>query len=917
MPSSNPLPPKENALFKRILKCYEQKQYKNGLKFSKQILSNPKFQEHGETLAMKGLTLNCLGRKEEAYDFVRRGLRNDLRSHVCWHVFGLLQRSDKKYDEAIKCYRNALKWDSENIQILRDLSLLQIQMRDLEGYKDTRYQLFHLRPTQRASWIGFAMSYHLLKDYEMALKLLEEFRKTQQKNAYDYEHSELLLYQNMVMQESGDLDGALEHLETYKDQICDKVTWLETKGAQMLMKDKREDAEKIFRELADRNPENHAYYFRLLEATAAQTTEQKLALFDEYKAKFPKAQTPQRLALDAAQVADGTFRKLVDDYMMKALRKGIPPLFVDLKPLYADLEKVRVIEELVHGYEASLSSPDSTFHPLEKGGQTEEEKEPATAYLWVLYFLSQHYDYKKDHKRALELVNKAIEHTPTLIELFLLKGKIYKHIGNMEEAVLCLDESQSLDTADRYINCKCAKYLLRANMVPEAEAMCQKFTREGVAAMENLNEMQCMWFQTECAGAYKRVGKFGEALKKCIEVDRHFTEIIEDQFDFHTYCMRKMTLRSYMDLLRLEDELRSHKFYKKAAHTAINVYLKLHDNPLKDMDNLNVADAENMDPSELKKLRNKQKKAKRKAEQEKQSAKEAAARKELHNKSQKLRNANEENDPESPTKDELVPEKLERPEEPLAEAIKFLLPLQQFASKDIRTHLLAFEIYHRRGKPLLMLQSVKRALALDPADPRVQGCVLNLQLLMEEKRSKMASPVLKVLDNATKSIFTAKSAKEGTDLFIQKNANSLQHSFVGAKLMALLEPSNTEKAVRLVTKLDSTLSNVSIQLCSEILESLEDGKFGAEGVSAAVGYRKKCAGHFELSSVFNDPSSSSPSKKGSNNNNSSSSSNGGSGNAGAAKEDATSPSLPPPASAKEASAHINNSSAAVQPISSS
>jgi peptide alpha-N-acetyltransferase len=48
-----------------------------------------------------------------------------------------LQRSDKKYDEAIKCYRNALKWDPENIQILRDLSLLQIQMRDLEGYKVT------------------------------------------------------------------------------------------------------------------------------------------------------------------------------------------------------------------------------------------------------------------------------------------------------------------------------------------------------------------------------------------------------------------------------------------------------------------------------------------------------------------------------------------------------------------------------------------------------------------------------------------------------------------------------------------------------------------------------------------------------------------------------------------------------------
>lgn len=111
------------------------KQYKNGLKLAKQILTNPKYTEHGETLAMKGLTLNCLGRKDEAYDHVRRGLRNDLKSHVCWHVYGLLQRSDKKYDEAIKCYRNALKCEKDNIQILRDLSLLQIQMRDLEGYR--------------------------------------------------------------------------------------------------------------------------------------------------------------------------------------------------------------------------------------------------------------------------------------------------------------------------------------------------------------------------------------------------------------------------------------------------------------------------------------------------------------------------------------------------------------------------------------------------------------------------------------------------------------------------------------------------------------------------------------------------------------------------------------------------------------
>jgi tetratricopeptide (TPR) repeat protein len=75
---------------------------------------------------MKGLTLNCMDRKTEAYDLVRKGLKNDLKSHVCWHVYGLLYRSDREYREAIKCYRNALKIDPENIQILRDLSLLQV-----------------------------------------------------------------------------------------------------------------------------------------------------------------------------------------------------------------------------------------------------------------------------------------------------------------------------------------------------------------------------------------------------------------------------------------------------------------------------------------------------------------------------------------------------------------------------------------------------------------------------------------------------------------------------------------------------------------------------------------------------------------------------------------------------------------------
>ena len=45
---------------------------------------------------------------------------------IGWHVYGLLQRSDKKYDEAIKCYRNALKWDKVHFLDVCFLSCISV-----------------------------------------------------------------------------------------------------------------------------------------------------------------------------------------------------------------------------------------------------------------------------------------------------------------------------------------------------------------------------------------------------------------------------------------------------------------------------------------------------------------------------------------------------------------------------------------------------------------------------------------------------------------------------------------------------------------------------------------------------------------------------------------------------------------------
>lgn len=54
------------------------------------------------------------------------------------------------------------------------------------------------------------------------------------------------------------------------------------------------------------------------------------------------------------------------------------------------------------------------------------EKEPPTTLLWVQYFLAQHFDKLGQHSLALDYINAAIAGTPTLIELFYMKAKIYK-----------------------------------------------------------------------------------------------------------------------------------------------------------------------------------------------------------------------------------------------------------------------------------------------------------------------------------------------------------------------------------------------------------------------------------------------------------------------------------------------------------
>ena len=137
------------------------------------------------------------------------------------------------------------------------------------------------------------------------------------------------------------------------------------------------------------------------------------------------------------------------------------------------------------------------------------------------------------------------------------------------------------------------------------------------------------------AGRTIRVGvQYGKALKKLMAVDKHFADIMEDQFDFHSYCLRKMTLRAYLRMLRcvtvtatashaclrcrlgrcvlacsLEDGLYGHEYFVSAAYGLVTAYLAIFDKPKQSAAAAQAEAEAALSDSERKKLENKRKKA--------------------------------------------------------------------------------------------------------------------------------------------------------------------------------------------------------------------------------------------------------------------------------------------------------------------
>jgi len=352
------------------------------------------------------------------------------------------------------------------------------------------------------------------------------------------------------------------------------------------------------------------------------------ALYEELSASLPRwCKAVRNLPLTFLPDGDKFAAKL-EAYLKPALTKGVPALHSTIRPLYKDAAKSQRIGDTLNNFLTSLKASgrfpgdSSTFrerarvsfvsigsalimntHLTFSRSIDGTEEAPPSALMWTLLVYAHHLNTLKRFNEALAVVDEGIAHTPTALELYMCKAKIYKSAGDIERAAYEMNQVRLLDLADRFLNTKSTKYFLRADNLKDAEETVMLFTKQD-NGLTNLFDMQCMWYELEYGASCRRTGDLGMAIKKFLDVEKvraplistpllssailtrnafrvlqHFQQIAEDQLDFHTYCLRKMTLRSYVSLLRLEDNLLAHPKVLAALSSLVHCYVELNDRP--------------------------------------------------------------------------------------------------------------------------------------------------------------------------------------------------------------------------------------------------------------------------------------------------------------------------------------------------
>ena len=144
-----------------------------------------------------------------------------------------------------------------------------------------------------------------------------------------------------------------------------------------------------------------------------------------------------------------------------------------------------------------------------------------------------------------------------------------------------------------------------------------------------------------------------------------------------------------------------------------------------------------------------------------------------------------------------------------------------------------------------MLRSINRAHQLEPNNPELHSCLV--RFLRHTSTSNLESTVTEVIKRQSLNMFPSANATQLNADYLKRNSASLPHVLQAARMLYLLDPTQQQRAISLVTSLE--LEAVILENCTKVLEALRNGDFGL-CEQAIADYTSKCHERFPYATAF-------------------------------------------------------------------
>jgi peptide alpha-N-acetyltransferase len=574
-----------NPEFQMALKEFDAKRYEKVEKLCDRMISkNPK---DDQALALKGLNYYFLQKPELGEQILKQALKANFKSPVAWHFYAIFHKERGNYSQAMKSYNKALNFAPTNFNIIRDLSYMQLYLRQLDSFVQTCKLGVENKPGMLINWVTLAFSYSLVKDYKSALAALNSVEKLGKETLKKNDIHELKLFNAMIQSKDKKYEEAMNYLIHFKSELIDKPMVYDMIVQNAIKAKKYNIGLDYCTKALNLNPDNInliLYYFIMKinqNDFQPKTYNDLLNIQENYKYlkdmtevlyelknNYPKSKIIKNLELSFSQNEE--FEKKFENYFITQLEITIPSIFINIQFIYKlQPHKIKIIQKILDKYNANIKSSSKINDNLDLPIHV----------AWVYFYEAQHYLFLSELEEAINYINVAIDITPSVIEFYMVAAKIFKHSYMIDNYILAYDKARMLDVGDRYLNAKTAKIYLRSGDIEKNSELMKEFVSDPLTE-ENIKFTETLWYLNECGGAFlikKNIIRSHYCFRNVINV---FLAIIKDQVDFYNFCLRRNMLKDLYHTIVFLNGIAKNKYVIQALIKIdiIYNYLKANEN---------------------------------------------------------------------------------------------------------------------------------------------------------------------------------------------------------------------------------------------------------------------------------------------------------------------------------------------------